>query len=417
MQIRQRKTKKYIVILLSAIFALAQFCMIRHYWFYAGWDAGYVWRAAQGDIDPVYFSIYPNNLFLVFLYRSILRIATSAGFWEGYGYLILIAVQCVLCQTAAVLTYLCAEDLSDSKSAFWTFAAFEILIGLSPWISVPYSDASGLVFPILIYFISVKNIRYKWSIIGFLSYIAFSIKPQAAIIAIAVVLIKLRNPKQLLYLILGIVLSVGLVSSSVESLNARTDDEKSMGAAHYLMMGLNERTTGAWAEEDVLFSESIQSKGERNREDLNRALERVREFGTAGTIRHLLKKTAYFLSDGTFSWFGEGNFVYAYNEENGKTLRNIYYEDGEYYKIWSCAVSIVWYLCVALLIAGLFFRKNKNVKVLYLAFLGILAFNALFEQRARYIFVNVPLVLLLASVALYKTEKWIEQKKKHLETD
>ena len=66
-----------------------------------------------------------------------------------------------------------------------------IVTGLSPWNVICYSDAMVLFFPISIAYIYMNekiNVYIKYSSILILGYIGYSIKPQAVIVVIAIVL-------------------------------------------------------------------------------------------------------------------------------------------------------------------------------------------------------------------------------------
>ena len=396
--------------LIAAILAVVQFYIIKDYYLYTGWDAIRIWEAVEGNANAKYFSMYPNNLFLVWLYRTIIKIATGIGFWEGYSFLILIAFQCIVCQFSGVILYLSAKELSGETAAVTVYVLYELIVGLSPWISVPYSDATALVFPITIFFLATRKSDIKWLAIGLLSYFAYSVKPQAVIICIAAVIIMLRKPKNILIFVAGFAVSVFLANVCISSLDdINVDSEKSVSVAHYLMMGMNERTEGKYAEEDAVLASGFPTYKERAEAELGIAFERIHKMGFIGTLKQMLVKTKNAFTDGTFWWHKEGHFVFAYMPEHGKFFRNLYYPVGKYYKIWEGTENVLWLTSVFTAVISIFNlkKKDKHINTLLLGALGIIAFNALFEERSRYIFCNIPIILLMTSMGLnYISKIW-----------
>ena len=88
-----------------------------------------------------------------------------------------------------------------------TMILYLILVGASPWVSIPYSDSLGLIFLVAIFWCYVKmekeESNKKWlygGAIGLLTAIAYRIKPQISIVLIAIsiehVIHALKNLKQ-----------------------------------------------------------------------------------------------------------------------------------------------------------------------------------------------------------------------------
>jgi ABC-2 type transport system permease protein len=67
-----------------------------------------------------------------------------------------IAFQCFLnTLTGFMLFFLIRKVLRDDRAAAAGFMIYVLLIGLSPWVSIPYSDSIALIFPVsvlLLYF-------------------------------------------------------------------------------------------------------------------------------------------------------------------------------------------------------------------------------------------------------------------------
>ena len=134
-------------------------------------------------------------------------------------------------------------------------------MGLSPWFIIVYSDATGIVLPVLLirlYQVGVQNYSKRKSIalflaLGFLAMAGFYLKPQIFIAAIAMVLVSVLGNigkgkkvfgvtlRHLITALLGIFLFLGLYHSLiVPSLHFNIDKDRTIGWQHYVMMGLND---------------------------------------------------------------------------------------------------------------------------------------------------------------------------------
>ena len=80
------------------------------------------------------------------------------------------------------------------------------------------------------------------------------------------------------------------------------------------------------------------------------------------------------------------------------------YEDGRYYPILHTIQQGAWLLVLMLCAAGVLVRRRMTdgdvLCAMMLSVVGIVCFNMLFEARARYIYVMVPVMIVLAVVTL-----------------
>lgn len=188
------------------------------------------------------------------------------------------------------------------------------------------------------------------------------------------------------------------------------------------MMGLDEKTNGVFDAKDVGFSESFVLANERNRADLTAALDRIRQMGPGRYCIQLVKKLLIGYSDGTFSWGVEGTFYKDMREEvNGwmsLRLRALFYSTGSKYPLLALAEQAAW-SCV-LLFAGIFElisagkKNNPGTDVMKLTVLGAVLFMMLFETRARYTFLNVPVFCALAVQGMAALEDLFLKRRKKL---
>ena len=419
-----------------------QLYVVYNIFFMTGWDVGGKiipgsLLLAEGNIETFtaqfseYFSRNPNNIPLIVLYSLLSRINDAVGIWGADNQLMcILSVNCLINSLTCYLTYKTAGNLMGKGAALIGYIFVAILVGLSPWISIPYTDSLALFFPVFILFLySIKvGKRYrayvKYGLITFTGYIGYLFKPQVIIIVIAIALIELLRLlsekgwgrlKEYLVVLLACVVALGLgwvISEQVFTIRGfEPDTERALDAVHYFKMGQNAETGGTWSIDDINVSMYYADRNERRWENLRAGLRRIRDFGPIGYVEFLARKNLTNYNDGTFAWACEGNFykeVYEpKNEVASPLLRNIYYTGGTYYHYYAETVQGIWLLvlllcpCSLLLMGKSMLRENSFPQlVLILALEGLTIFELLFEARARYLYTYVPLFIILAMMGL-----------------
>lgn len=425
-KVQVTKQKKDWIYLFSMLFFIFQIFLVYNYHFLTNWDVNIIRTlctavAHNEDISTFsdYFSIYPYNLFICFVFKWIMKIGHLIGL-HNYEYFLILVFQCFLSTLTGVLLYRFLKHyLSNSVISIIGYICYILLIGLSPWVSIPYSDSTGLVFPILILNIYTwlpKNKKmhiFKWILISFLTYTGFKIKPQIMILLIAIVIIEfITNIKNKFYFnikqhnvyfggfVLGFIISIFIVSISTNSLHLEIDHEKSFSMTHFFMMGMNTTRMGIYSSEDVAFSKNFETYQERVSANIEESISRIQSMGIFGFIKQMVRKTLINCNDGTFAWGIEGGFYKTVLAEKNNTvspfIRNIYYNSGKYYKYYSNFVHIVWITIVFFMLFSSVSKNNKTTSVIMLAIIGDIIFQLLFEARARYLYVYAPIFIVLA---------------------
>lgn len=426
--------KSIILVIVSICFLFLQVLFVYNYYFITAWDTGYIipasMAAAHGKsleqwTEPL--SMYPNNLFLVYIYSRIIKYLIIVGFGD-YAYFALLVFQCIINWLVGLFLFDIMITLKHNFClALFAYVLYIILVGLSPWVSIPYSDSVALFFPTLILAIYVKQFsgvfctNIKWFIIAFLSYMGYRIKPQVLIITIAIICVHLslillehkfnKNViKKFISFFCGLICSFLIVNYMCSTLNINLNESKRYSFPHFFMMGMNVESMGVWSSEDVNYSYEFDSVSERDKHNLLKAKERIEEMGMLGLAKHLCRKTLTNYNDGTFCWGGEGSFYKEILSEKNSIispfLRNIYYNrecQGKYYVIWSHFEQIVWIavLLLTVLNVSLSSKDHKNA-VMMLSIIGLTVFELLFEARARYLFIYVPIYIVLAAQGIVK---------------
>lgn len=437
-----------IVKICSIVFFFIQLYISYNIFFETGWDSGgAIVPAARtllnnGNVAPLndsYFSLYPNNLFLVNIYYLILKINKSVGIFYGENQLMAIVVfNCAISSITCWLIYLIGKQIKGNKYAFIGYVLSLALIGISPWMVVCYSDSFVLFVPItILYVYTNKKIPcvLKYTIIYVMGYLGYCIKPQAIIVVVGIVIVdfitflRKNDRKTLLKGFLGVVISVVLIILLSKGLNIlyqregfETNSDKTFGLSHFFMMGLNPERLGVWSGEDVDISLGCKNQDERVKKNIEVSKERLKKFGGYGYLKFLSKKMLTNYNDGTFAWGEEGGFYFIQvddrNEQISMRLKATYYNDGAHFWLYSLGAQFVWIITLTLVtvatITSLFIHKRRDSQylIIILSILGITLFELLFEARARYLYLYIPMFVLAAIYGISDIDIYVFGRKK-----
>ena len=421
--------RRSILVLTGALFAVQAWCFYNIF-FETGWDASMLVNTARSVVNGeqpnnlVYYSMYPNNLMLTWIFSTFFRISEAIGFSSIVSELyFVVLIQSLLSCVSGYLLFNIARDLTKNPVfPYVVWFLFVMNIAMSPWLTITYSDAMVLCFPIAIirlYQLTFNGrwVCLKWCFIGGLSYFGYTIKPQVLIALIAVIIVdlirlvlKLKGKERIqrtvqyaccVLSIIVVMLGVGIV---VDTLPFDTDPDRAFGLTHFAMMGLNSETDGVYLEEDVQFSDSFDTPKERTQGNLRVIRERLKEFGVGGYIKHLMKKSLVIYGDGTYAWGMEGSFYKIVPEPPNDTvapfLRSFYYEEGSRYTNFVNFEQYLWMVILIGCLGTAFCLGHRQIDafmlVAILSLIGLTLFQLLFEARARYLFIYSPIFLLVS---------------------
>lgn len=422
----------------------SEICISYNIYFTNGWDPGVTADLAsswlQGDVgwSQTYFSMYPNNLLLFFLDVVCLKLNSVVCFFsEDYAMMPAIILDCITISGACFLVYKVLTLHVKRKYAFGGFLAVVVLCGLSPWMTICYSDSLGVLFPVLTYYLYTKpagSTRRKWASqisAVMICCIGYLIKPQCAIMLIAIVITecfnfcKERKLRQFLKPVILVVLACLCISAGssaltkqYERIGVKLNPEAELGMSHFLMMGLNESRGGIYAPQDVDFSNSFATSKERTAANIEESIRRLRDMGFLRYMRHLSGKLLTTYHDGTFAWGVEGNFYTRVMDDvntwMAPFLKSIFYSDGSRHEILKTIEQIVWIGVLLFAFAAGFVRQTEenqaDLNILTLSIVGLTLFQMLFEVRARYLFLYVPVYCILATLGFENLWTGIQRK-------
>lgn len=425
-RLARQHAEKYIRVLSIAVFFIQAYLFYNIY-FLTGWDVRAVSNVAEHiaagnrEFWAGYYSQYPNNLAITWILADLFRINNILGNVEEPVYIVIL-FQCAASCIAGYLLFQVVKNMTKAAYGFCAWLVYILHVAFSPWLTIPYTDAMTLLIPISVLWLyqtakTGKHPLVSWAGIGFMSAFGYRLKPQCAIILIAIILCEVigilgKKPrwisrfKQLGGLLAGAAAALSLWSGILfPMLGITVNPEQTYGPSHFLMMGLNRVSCGVWSADDVAYSGSFSTAAERTAANLQVAKDRVQELGLSGLAEHIARKSLVNFGDGTYAWGVEGNFYsYVYPERNqfvSPFLRNIYYTTGEYYPYFGVFQQFLWIAILLCSVGMLLYllterERSAEVGVVALSLVGLVLFQTIFEARARYFFSYSPLFIIAA---------------------
>lgn len=401
------------------------------------WNAEMISRGDSNGLANGYFSMYPNNQGIVYLQSILIRLNRIFGIMDSEGYFFMIVVQCLLTSWTGKILYRSLQLLNCSrKYSIMGWMLYVILLGLSGWNMVTYTDMMGLIFPISIFkaYLTLKDGKrtiIKWVEIIALTYWGSKLKPTVLIIFLAIIISEaiqflltldiqqsLEKIKIFSKILIAAGISVFLFSSlfnyAIQSTGLIIDKEANMGVLHWMMMGLNPVNDGVYYHDDVELSHGIEDKSERTKVQIEKIKERLQDYGFKGFVKHIGKKSLINFNDGTFAWECEGGFYdVIYPDKNtivSPFLKSLYYSSGSRYSLFSTIEQFAWITTLCGSIGIIMIRKRRESVVIVLAMIGIILFNLMFEARARYMILYVPFFIMSSMIFMQECETFLKKK-------
>jgi len=439
--------KSFICIGLLSLFLFAiQLIISWNIYLETGWDCGTLTDMAKyialegGKLgSDLYFSQHSNNVFLLAIQVGILRFVKAIGITgSAASYFPMVVVSCLFVNLSGYFVWDLTRIITSEKLRTWlAWGMFVILVGLNPWMCIPYSDSYSIVFPILILWFyerfmvkeeQVGIYGVKWIVLTFLTMVGYYIKPTVIIIFLCIFVIEvievlsdsIKNGKHKMFiiisclsgLVLGFTIADGVNAGLKDAIGSQLDSNQDYGPAHFFYLGTNYDICGTYDQADVNFSGSFQDKESRNSADLQAGLDRIKNMGFRKFLVHIERKLLVNFNDGTFSWENEGDFYKGMQDRDSqlsKLIRNYYYnpEKIEYHSdimnyVWFHTISqTLWMILLFLFFTGTVVKeqiKSPAIFIARLAILGIFIFVMIFEARARYLYLYAPVFIAVTSM-------------------
>ncbi|HEV7196883.1 MAG TPA: hypothetical protein VGN19_13175 [Pedococcus sp.] len=404
-----------------------------------GWDAGGLLQitGTLGAGRPlnhatlVYLAAYPNNDGALALLLMARRLGAGVGL---DAYTMFVLLNCLCLGVVLLSCFAVASRLRGPVAGVAAQLLCIALIGLSPWMSVSYTDVLTTPIPIgafaLVALAAERRQRWARAALVVAALVAlgvgYSLKPTlavatAALGAAGLLVLPGRSPRRLVAGLAVIALGAGVtVASAMASQDGaaqimaangvRIDSNHSVPPDRYVLDGLQQGSHGTTKVAYGAYSAAVVSAtyGMTTHQmtiySRRNILLRLHNLGVTGYATFAAKKTAWNWGDGMFYAFGESakdaklTSVISHSPP-ARLLAQVNHSGGQWYPLRAELTQALWLL--VLLVGGvglLVARPRPGTVLLALAVLGIAAFTTIFQGRSRYLLTFVPVVLTLVSV-------------------
>ncbi|GAA6524737.1 hypothetical protein [Intrasporangium sp. DVR] len=406
-----------------------------------GWDARVMLEMARSlhagqaltDVEYEYISLYPNNIPLLVIDRLGVEVAAALGFAPVA---VLIALTGVCVGLTVYAAHLLVVPVAGRGAALVTQLMVIALVGVSPWVSVPYTDYYAMPFVVGGAALAAAAWRRpRWAarlVLGTFAVAAIAaayvIKTTPVVVIVALVVVALVRLADswswararvvvtvgagavLAFLAMSAALTAGAAAASGLDTD-RIDPRVTPPVVWWLANGMNEQVNAAGEVQYGTYRrdmvEAIQGRTPVEMREYARTFiaDRWDERGPLGMLQFYGNKAAWNWGDGMFWAWGEGPdslpervaprgaLAEAVNEVNGL--------HGRWYPLRADLAQGLW--LAVLLVAGVGLLgaspARRETVLLAVTVLGIAAFTILFQGRSRYLFAFAPVVVALAAVS------------------
>lgn len=385
-----------------------------------GWDPGrIIYKAMEkkaAGYEDNYFSIYPNTFLLLMVEHIIWKVV---GHPESLRVLtsILAVFNYILLDLGLLNLFYIGKKYLNRKAAIIAFLLGIILLGMTPWAVIPYSDIPAFALGsfsitalLKLYSANLMKSKYCYAMLsGFLIGLDYLIKPSLVIIIIAFAIVALpsTNLHKIRWQHLGalvlllVVPALMLTGTSIYQQNnsyIKLERNKAMPMMHFAAMGVN--GNGGFMASDVLRDVSVKNPAEKRKVATEVWKKRVMKMGWTGYQAFLIKKQVANTADGTFAWGGEGNFLRPFKKLPNTLGQRLFYAQNtpSYNSAVKILLQLLW---MGTLFTALFAAGDTSFVGLMAKYatVGFCLFLLLFEGgRSRYVIQFLPFILLLAAI-------------------
>ena len=375
-----------------------------------------------------YFSAYPNNVFLMYVWHYIWLLFGRPNIKELFYLLNVINVILV---DSGIFIFRHAIGKVFGKftvniATFFYVACFACL----PLVAIPYSDIPSSFLGILSinYLLNVMQVQpsrlsdYGWA--SFFAAIGYLIKPSTVIVYIAafITLIfykRVVNWKALLVKLGCFVLIFAAFTTIGNAINlsnklVKIDHQMEFSMWHFSSYGLV--GDGGFNNEDVIDDAKIRTYKARRQHDIEKTKQRIQAMGAHGYEQFLFNKQEKNSSDGSLGWGQEGHHFLTSFRKPGVVMRSLpgkIFTNGTWCDRFHGGFEVLTQLVWILMILGLLSAMMENNEIMIFIKLGIVGFSLfllIFEGgRSRYLIQFLPLMFMGAAAGWHKISNLIHK--------
>jgi len=344
-----------------------------------------------------YFSVYPNNRFLVFILYIIQKIPLNNHILFGL-------ISSLSITTMSLFTYKTVTKISNINKGLLSL----FLCVFSPifylYVSYYYTDILMLPLASILIYLMVKikdnsdtkiNIIYG-ILIGVISIIGYKIRavcifPLIAYIIYIFISRKSNILKRIAPILLGLIVTLVCVKTIDKCFFPHINEEKQFPMTHWIMMGVNAEKNGYYNHADYIMSDSEKTVSDRTKLNIEVIKERLSNQGIFKTGELLVSKLVTVWGKGDYSYQKYLDLVNDYNKSYNYLLedKNIALN----YVLQFSKIAIL-VLCIIALIKLL---KAKEKSFMAIAIFGAILFYLIWEVCPRYGLSFLPWLIILSS--------------------
>ncbi len=410
------------------------------------------WNHGKMDLDYSYMQQYTNNHFVVVLFYYFYKILSMLGITEIRIPTIMLNIACI--DIGIYITYRTAKRLKGLVCANLVLVFFLLCPTTYVWLTTAYTNTFSFPFVMAILYLclwlrggepNLKNI-VKCILLGFAVAVGYLVRPTTILPIIAMVLfsavkffevplmvkrkeVRMLNPewnltkrisgkRNTLIKMAMVLLVCGVTWAGCQLLLDRhIEREKITGqfpVVHWIMMGLNERTGGGFAGEDVSYTRSFEGVEAKKRADVARLKERVKEMWPSRLLLHGFVKLARVWAMGDDDSLKKSSYAHDY-----PILYEWFMGSGNgWFLVYMQAFRMAVYALLSISVLRQLRQGDcKEIFLYTLTFLGAVLFFLIWEANMKYniCFMGIYLILMADGtealrhrICLYK----IERKKK-----
>lgn len=411
-----------------------------------GWDPGGLLRIVNvlspGErLDPgtmAYLDSYPNNDGVIALLLLARRTGQPLGLTPT---LVFVLINCLCLGAVLAACFVVASRVRGPVAGVMAQVGCVVLVGLSPYMSVPYTDVLTTPAPIGAFALLALGLesRRRWARVALaasafvLLGMGYAFKPTLSVAIAAVVLTAVplclswsrrRAVVGLAVVALGAGLAIGSADATqsaaaqVMAANGlRLDPSRAVPPDRYVLDGLQQSRHGTTKVAYGAFTQGIVNStyGMTTQQmrvySRRQILARLHALGPGGYLVFAANKTAWNWGDGMFYAFGESAqdanpASIISTTPAARDLAQVNHWGGAGYPLRAELAQALWLLVLLTAGVGLLAAPPRpGTLLLALSVLGIAAFTTIFQARSRYLITYVPVVVTLACVVAHQPQQ------------
>lgn len=385
------------------------------------WDWGVIINSATNlaiqntNWAPEYFLRYPNNQFWLAVLTGVLKIIYKLGrsfffFSPELFKWISTALAILMMRIAFAFLFVFIKERWGEKTAIIADAGIVLFLPSIMYSGFAYTDVPAFMMLSVVLFLSGRCFRRKaviWQILfGLAAAVLFRIKTIALVFILAVIGSYLLSDekasekiKTSVLLVVFFIIFATIIMLPVNSLikvDQSDADEYEFPVWHWIAMALQQRgiLSGAYSEEDMIYTMSFPDKASKSEADINLLKERLEGLGINGTAEVILwwkplraYGSPFLLADDYIS----RNAIRPHS-----LVERILGAKGDLHYLATFAAWIQYFTLLTGMVFGSISRRLKGADAGGICVFGLVLFFFIWEVSPRYLFLFIPVFEILA---------------------